>query len=215
MAAVTDKSELLSFTGDEVVKVAALLRCPYADSPEGNTILNTIIPAVAFLRSRYRFIFPTNMKQPQCWWFDITDTTLDCRNFLSIDQLMDSLDYDCFVKGRDLVSWASCLEPISQSPTNLSIIPYIQRPVITLRTNFDKSLEVNKKVAFDRASSPEGVENRFQWTQRERLKAGTWKKLLTYARLAKWYSKNFQSGFSEWPEYWYFRRSMWTDPRQR
>ncbi|TFK59342.1 hypothetical protein BDN72DRAFT_905945 [Pluteus cervinus] len=211
MAAVTDKSELMSFTGDEVVKVAAILRCPYPDSLEGDIILNSIIPAIAFLRSRYAFLFPTNMGIPQCWWFDISETTLDCRNFLSMDQLMDSLDYDCFVKGRDLVSWAPCLEPISGSPTSLRIIPYIQRPVIKLRTNFDISLEINKKVAFDRASNPEGVENRFQWTQRERIKAGKWKKIETYARFAKWYWNNFQSGSNQWPEYWYFGKHMWID----
>ncbi|TFK71385.1 hypothetical protein BDN72DRAFT_895629, partial [Pluteus cervinus] len=98
VAAVSNKSELMGFTGDEVARVATLLRCPYPDYPEGKIIVQSIIPAVAYLRQTYTFILPTNLNLTNTWHFNLSNSIdygqVDCQDLQQTDKLMDSLSYE-------------------------------------------------------------------------------------------------------------------------
>ncbi|TFK59405.1 hypothetical protein BDN72DRAFT_905877 [Pluteus cervinus] len=104
------KAELSGLTSTDAIRLAALIRCP-DDSTHGKLIQESVIPGVDYLRRRYSFSLPSLYTELNRWCFDCPQI-VDCTNIFATDALMDSLDYDSFVKGRDWEAWAPCLTPL-------------------------------------------------------------------------------------------------------
>ncbi|TFK59736.1 hypothetical protein BDN72DRAFT_905580 [Pluteus cervinus] len=222
IAAVSNKSELMAFTGDEVARVATLLRCPYPDYPEGDLIVKFIIPAIAYLRQQYTFVLPTNLTLPVSWHLNLSNGfdygQVDCQDLAKTDRLMDSLSYDCFVKGRDDTTWASCLTAVSSlafsSPIIPPVIPFNSTPEegpYIIQCQFDINAEANRKVKFNRGSDNKSMAERLQFTEQERQKASKYKSSPILPKFAKMYQNFLSDGYA--PEgddtYWYFHRRFW------
>ncbi|TFK59719.1 hypothetical protein BDN72DRAFT_864927 [Pluteus cervinus] len=219
VAAVSNKSELMGFTGDEVARGKTNGSLDY---PEGKIIVQSIIPAIAYLRQTYTFILPTNLNLTNTWHFNLSNSIdygqVDCQDLRQTDKLMDSLSYDCFVKGRDDTTWASCLTPVTSLafPSNLPIPQAIsfdsagEEPLI-IKTQFDSNLEINKKVTFNRGVDEKSLAERLEWTERERVKASNAKVSPIFPKFSRMYKNFLAGGFV--PEndetYWKFHRSLW------
>ncbi|TFK66319.1 hypothetical protein BDN72DRAFT_899963 [Pluteus cervinus] len=107
-ACMTSAKELKSFTGDQATRIAALLRCPDTKTAHGRLVIQDIIPAIAYLRNLFPFILPSMFNTAIQRHFGCPEL-IDCRDLIQTDRLTDSLDYNSFVKGRDTIAWASCL----------------------------------------------------------------------------------------------------------
>ncbi|TFK59691.1 hypothetical protein BDN72DRAFT_905623 [Pluteus cervinus] len=136
---VATKAELSDLTSTDAIRLAALIRCP-DDSTHGKLVRESIIPGIDYLRRRYPFSLPSLYTELNRWRFDCPEM-IDCSNIFTTDTLMDSLDYDSFVKGRDWEVWEQCLTPLSshnllltQQPAPLPIaspppLPLLPMPV--------------------------------------------------------------------------------------
>ncbi|KJA12583.1 hypothetical protein HYPSUDRAFT_60352, partial [Hypholoma sublateritium FD-334 SS-4] len=59
MACAQIKGHLKRLSADQVIRLAALIRCPTNDTPAGRLIISDIIPAVAKLRAQFNIKFTT------------------------------------------------------------------------------------------------------------------------------------------------------------
>ncbi|KJA18012.1 hypothetical protein HYPSUDRAFT_205741 [Hypholoma sublateritium FD-334 SS-4] len=107
MACAQIKGHLKRLPADQVIRLAALIRCPTNDTPAGRLIISDIIPAVAKLRAQFNIKFTTmfaytvllDFKQP---------LTIMSDNIVASDGFFDSIAFDSFIKPRDWEKWASC-----------------------------------------------------------------------------------------------------------
>ncbi|KAF8952215.1 hypothetical protein BDZ97DRAFT_1931131 [Flammula alnicola] len=118
------KSLLGKISADQVIRLATLIRCPTQDTPAGRLIVSDIIPAIAKLQSLFDINFTTMFSYDMLKEYR-QPMTVQSADLASSDRFFDSIAFDCFVKPRDEVLWASCLQKFPSSIHPVQIEEYV------------------------------------------------------------------------------------------